>query len=190
MPSGWSLVGTGSVINNLSSGFGMKKIFLFRDGSYIDPISDPTGYPINAGEGFWVKKEISVTVANGWNLLSVPVNMDLVQPSVFGDADYVYAYRNQTYEQNPSNLRAGEGFWVKNSKVDRTVTFEGNSYAPALDKVTADGWSLLGTGKSMATFGLNPFYKIWVYRNDKWLNPNDNNLAEIKAGEGVWVKRR
>lgn len=132
-------------------------------------------------------KQASIQMVPGWNLVSIPVDKDQSDMSVFGNYSSIFIYDNATanYIKNPSILRRAQGFWVKMNE-SKSVTFSGNEYVPDISGVPS-GWNLLGTGKAISNaMILYPSKTFFTFSTAS--NSWNQNPPVILPGQGFWVK--
>jgi len=137
----------------------------------------------------------TLTLQNGWNLISLPVvatlsNRQFFAPQegeynfdVLGSYSSIYTYTNDNYELNPAQIKEAQGFWINSQENSKNITFTGKSYIPDIDALSS-GWHLLGTANTLT----NPkiFYEansIWIYKDSGWTQ----NPKSIDSGEGFWI---
>lgn len=85
--------------------------------------------------------------------------------------------------QNPTSVKSGEGFWVKNSDQEYGVTMEGGEYDLDFTALST-GWSLVSSGIAESDIASQcPACKVFAYENGGW----NTNPESIEAGKGFWV---
>jgi len=143
------------------------------------------------------QKTVTTTLSlhNGWNLISLPVvatlsNRQFFAPQegeynfdVLGSYSSIYTYVDNKYELNPTEVKEAQGFWINSQEITKNITFTGKSYIPDVDALSS-GWHLLGTANKLT----NPkiFYEansVWIYRDGIWMQ----NPKSINATEGFWI---
>ena len=138
---------------------------------------------------------LTLTLNNGWNLISLPVDMNLSQSEFntkFPHAKTIWTYRDGKWsayflnsaiqkqiESNPNintlvRINKGDGFWLKNNGVEK-INFSGNKYSILNNaKLTNNisGWRLLGGGSDINVTTLNKINSainiVWSYNSDVW----------------------
>jgi len=142
-------------------------------------------------------KNVSATLSikNGWNLLSLPVVATLSYNTllsasegqyhfdVLGSFHSIYVYGEYGYEVNPDVLKEGQGFWIYSNEIEKNLVFTGKSYMPD-PQTLRNGWNLLGTSATLTD--PKTFYEaqsVWSYKNGSW----SQNPSAIYAGEGFWI---
>lgn len=132
-----------------------------------------------------LQNEQNVTVTNGWNLISLPVDENISYDelnSTFKSAELIWKYKDgwrgygKGYLQNLIDsadipriemIKKGEGFWVKSDGND-TITFNGDDYNISVANLNS-GWHLLGVGKDINVTELvnenSSIQTIWIYKN-------------------------
>jgi|GEM_PF-2573329 len=142
-------------------------------------------YKLNENREFSEPKSKNLKIKKGWNLISLPVDINLTAvDSIFSEFDYekIYLYEDENWIENPDNLDAKSGFWIK-SNSEQNISFEGMDYNPNLD-IDFDKWVLLGTGSDINLEDKISFDSIWTFSEVWSKNPED-----IRAGSGFWIKR-
>ena len=151
------------------------------------------------------KETVTLTVTNGWNLLSVPVNgtqsvenlgnftilwkylKDNDRWAVWSpDEDVMEIIENYvnagTYEL-AEEVKPGEGFWILSSG-NYTLEFEGESYGIDALSLTK-GWNLAGAGKPFTVEEMKNYSVklIWKYKDGKWYawSPDGNIMKVINS---------
>lgn len=142
-------------------------------------------YKLDENREFSEPKSKNLKIKKGWNLISLPVDINLTAvDSIFSEFDYekIYLYEDENWIENPDNLDAKSGFWIK-SNSEQNISFEGMDYNPNLD-IDFDKWVLLGTGSDIKPEDKISFDSIWIFSEVWSKNPED-----IRAGSGFWIKR-
>lgn len=131
-----------------------------------------------------------VSVANGWNILSVPVvAVDMRRSNLFpGATTPAYGYNGSSYTED-TTLYVGKGYWMKFGTAD-TLTVFGTKVSPSVISVVS-GWNIIGpldfNAQSAAITStpsgivITPYYG---YDSDSgYTTP-----GTLKRGKGYWVK--
>jgi len=156
----------------------------------------------------------NLTLTNGWNLVSLPVDMNLSQSDIkikFPNAKTLWtyaggkwsAYSSNTAIQNKINsaniatitsISKGDGFWVNNDGMEQ-IKFNGNSYDILSNSKLTDttaGWKLLGSGSNIDVSKLNTVNSninvVWSYNSGKWSAYSQNQAIKTlinKANLGI-----
>ena len=186
LQEGWSLISLGDTVeDNISnSTYKIEDIFVYRDNSFkkLKSINE-----LNYAEATWIKKREAtehLTLNQGWNLASIPVAKDIDDFSIFSDYKALRVYKNSIWNSNPEKLSFIDGFWIDMEEA-LEIPFYGSEFKADLTDVYSEKWHL--KGGYIENISKHDF-EFWIYRNQKWLSNKLNNLKEIKAGEGFWVK--
>lgn len=112
-------------------------------GSYALTVSDGEHF-INKNFGLTVPASVTLPVAEGWNMLSVPVVLADPRPSeVFPTASSnVFGYSSSGYLAVDS-LAHGPGYWLKFAELQNVVVGGGTLAEDTLE--VAQGWNLIGS---------------------------------------------
>jgi hypothetical protein len=135
---------------------------------------------------FSLSETASISLVEGWNLVSLPVTPDdSKRSSIFPDADVVYRF-DQTYivVNEDDDMEPGIGYWVK-MPAAQTYQITGQAYDSHTGSIAA-GWHLMGaTNADDVTPSTTPADQITVmYGFDSAYYVT----STLSAGNGYWVK--
>jgi hypothetical protein len=159
----WTQIGTVNTATNELSGT-------------VSVFSEYTGMPTAT----------TVSLFNGWNLLSVPVQAeDMSTTSLFPTAA-TFAYAYQSGYQRRDTLRHGRGYWVKFNG-DQAQALDGTPVA--IDTVDVfTGWNMVGApGLPISAGDVVPVattLKSGFFSYD----PGYNVADTLFPGKGYWIK--
>lgn len=193
----------GGYIDNNGNGGALKS----HDGGLTWNIELQTQYPIESiqtpsSQNAWltaryvyrndyvppVQVTRSITLNQGWNLISMPVDAEVKQATmVFPNMEgNMYGYNGSYYAANIMDL--GHGYWLKNS-VTETINVTGGEIDIQPITFSTAGWHLIGsisTDLSRASLHTEPPNAIVgaVYGYQSGYSAVDT----LCPGEGYWVK--
>ncbi len=139
-----------------------------------------------------IVKKFNITLNQGWNLISFPVDM---MGKKFGDIfdhfSKIFAYYTKWFELG-DNAKIYEqfGYWVK---VDNDYILEifGKEFTTPPDYDPQQGWNLVGY-PTLTEYNISPGSTMLAYINKTWVShiPNRafNPLKTGEPGYGYWVK--
>jgi hypothetical protein len=160
--------------------------------NYIDEINMILNYDI-------VSTQSSVSLNNGWNLLSVPlVASDMTGTTLFPTAISPFYYYNAGYNQ-VTTLENGKGYWAKFDG-SQSVTITGN-YVSGNEISVVQGWNLIGHfAYNVVVSGIttsppnilsSPFYgyeggyiipTTLLPGKGYWIKANQNGVIQLNTG--------
>jgi hypothetical protein len=157
-----------------------------------------------------VCESASVSLVKGWNLISIPVQVEnddisSVLTSLNGKYEAVYAFDNGTskykaYIPESTNeltiMRPGSGYWVY-MKVEASLMVTGLKADNCLE--VSPGWNLVGfnrldsmptgeatksiVGKFSSIYSFDPFSKKYI----GYIPNGSNQLTRLQPGNGYWI---
>jgi hypothetical protein len=148
----------------------------------------------------YVPVETSVSINNGWNILSVPLSSnDMTGTTLFPTSiSPFYAY-NSGYNQ-VTTLENGKGYWVKFDG-NQSVTITGN-YVNGNEVSVVQGWNLIGPfAYDVVVSGIttvppnilsSPFYgydggytipAALLPGKGYWIKSNQTGVIQLNAGQ-------
>ena len=143
--------------------------------------------------------ESNITLLEGWNLISYPVETlnQTIESAYFFDYTDIYKYSSGWHHiDNKSDINISSGYWVyvlnnTNATISgfeiKNVTYslkEGNNLI-SYPSVLPENISVLFSDVS------EKINSIFIYRNNTWLSHNFNRTVNtldiVNPGEGIWV---
>jgi hypothetical protein len=136
----------------------------------------------------------TVTVARGWNLISLPVDGRTVQDlAPTGGVSGVFRWSGDAYVAGAPDqpLAAGEAVWLFLTVAPRDVTVAGTQPVAVALPALSPGWNLVGTvtertvDSLAAGAGTGAVSPVWVWDNvAKVYRPETERL---RPGRGYWI---
>jgi len=148
----------------------------------------------------------SLSLGNGWNLVSLPVQTSFSCSSLPSGVTVVWAYQNGDWRMydpvNPgfsdlSVLEGGWGYWIKTTQV---VNLQVTGSAASKTVNLSAGWNLVGYNSTTSQSVANALSSIgdkveivWSYEGGSWkmydpANPGFSDLSAMQPGNGYWIK--
>jgi hypothetical protein len=159
-------------------------------------------------KGAPVEEKVSISLAAGWNLISIPVQptntvVESVLSSIRGKYSAVYSYDGSNYqsyipgsEANISKLESGRGYWIY---ADSAVTLEVKGHAASKSIQLNSGWNLVGysalqpsavgqalasiNSKYLAVYGFDPTKNSYK----SYIAEGAGDLTQLEVGKGYWL---
>jgi len=154
--------------------------------------SGPPKAPIQ----FNADKKILLQV--GWNLIAPPTNAPLHTSLIENvDDNSIWLFSKNKWEKAINkSIPAGQGFWVKVSKIQTLKIQKKLGFSTRSFKISS-GWNLLGMSED-AEYVTNILQhhksvSTWEFyfdgKNTKWREGNTASRWSIRAGQGFWLKK-
>jgi hypothetical protein len=137
-------------------------------------------------ESVVVMLDFDVELRRGWNLISLPLEVEGSPRQVFPEHVWCYGFEDGAWSQ-PQRLEPGRGYIMYNLN-DQNWTIAGQEPDPELLRlVLRSGWNLIGGGKrTMSVAGLQERYSgalTLAYGYDGAYR----RVSSFQAGKGYWV---
>ncbi|MCK9281315.1 MAG: T9SS type A sorting domain-containing protein [Melioribacteraceae bacterium] len=129
----------------------------------------------------------NVTIAAGWNMVSVPVTLaNMTAISIYPDkVSNVYKFSDGYL--NETTLSIGIGYWVKYN-IEKTINFIGSS-SPTNKVAVKSGWNMIGvydTPITVAQITTEPANSIATYFYS--FTEGYIKATTLDPGKGYWIK--
>jgi len=133
----------------------------------------------------------TISLNIGWNLISIPGNVEV--STLFTSGDIIYKYINNEWKlydgkiKTFSKINVGEGFWVK-APTSRTQSVSLTQVdSTKLTTLFGKDWNLIGMNKDVLKDNLTFNYSyIYTYNNSKWLSTSE--ITKLEKYKGYWIK--
>jgi subtilase family serine protease len=163
-------------------------ISVSMSGSSSYTISNPGSYPkMKMTIYYGGVPPSNVTVASGWNMLSVPLQAaDMTPTSLFpGALTPAYGYSGGYVNSSP--LMVSKGYWMKFAS-QQTFTISGSSVTPR-DVAVAIGWNMIGPyNVDAATASITTTPSGIIQTSFYGYSGGYSTASSLTVGKGYWVK--
>jgi len=136
------------------------------------------------------KFPVTYDLAEGWNLIGVPYDLDAAnQAAILDSVDIlaVFGWANGGGYGIPTTLEAGHGYWVYAAQATQ-IAVQGTVAAPGI--TLGAGWNLVGPTRDEAdpSVGNAHVLAVWGWTpTHGYNNPDSGDPAPCKAGVGYWI---
>ncbi|MBU0628126.1 MAG: hypothetical protein KKC75_02975, partial [Nanoarchaeota archaeon] len=143
--------------------------------------------------------KFNITLINGWNLISFPLNLtDKLVSAVLSGISYsrIFTYSETWKELAGSNsFNESRAYWI-NSSASQILTVNGTEFNQ-INITLTQGWNFIGypsLNSSLLNETLINYSVVYGYNNSDWLsnvksrNDSLNTLKQFNPGYGYWIK--
>jgi hypothetical protein len=139
----------------------------------------PPEFP-EAGEN-----SVTYSMSKGWNLLGNPASIS-IDTTLFDSKEVIWVFVSNGWNQDPSSVSKGSGFWVKNS-ADQNVIMSYSEKSTLDVNALSSGWNLLGAGVvSDNLSNMDEVEVVWKFASGAWIK----DPSTIETYEGFWLKKK